>query len=109
MLLGVSYEAALMAISAVDQKLATNGIYFTQLRKAAKQLGMTLLSQRKGRYDLQNSVGILSVQFKETGTDHAVVLFRGTVIDPDGGVVWDDVETFVEAQDVKLGSLLVLA
>lgn len=105
MLLGVSYEVALLAVGRVDPQVATNGLYFTQLKKAAAGLGMHLKSKR--RYDVQNDCGILGVQFADK-TEHAVILFRGTIIDPDGGVVWDDVESYVESTGASLRSLLVL-
>lgn len=107
MLCGISYEAALVAIGHVDQKLATNGLYFTQIRRAAAQLGIKLQSLKKGTYDPQNSVGILGVRFKDK-QEHAVLLFRGTIIDPDGGLVYDDLDAYIEAAKVKtIGSLLV--
>ena len=108
MLLGVSYEAALIAISKVDPTLATKGLYFTQLRKAAKELGVKLVSVPRKKYDVDNAVGILGVKYADKH-EHAVVLFRGVVIDPEGGIIWDSVDAFVEAEGVSLLSLLVLA
>lgn len=108
MLCGLSYEAALVAMVGVDEKLATNGLYFTQIKKAAQKLGIKLKSLPRGRYDLSDAVGILSVKFRDK-TEHAVVVFRGCVIDPEGGVVWDDVLEYIEHSDVKLGSLLIVA
>lgn len=106
MLLGVSYEVALLAVGKVDPQVATNGLYFTQLKKAAAGLGMTLKTKRK--YDVMNDVGILGVKFPDKA-EHAVILFRGTIIDPDGGIVWDDVESYVEATGASLMSLLIQA
>jgi ABC-type bacteriocin/lantibiotic exporter with double-glycine peptidase domain len=109
MLLGVSYEAALLAIAQVDPHVATNGLFFTQLKKVAKRLGFKLKSVRKGRYSLDESTGILGVKLKDGNVEHAVILFRGTIIDPEeDGVVWDSAEAYFEAKCKKVGSLLTL-
>lgn len=109
MLCGVSYEAALVAIAGVDQKLGTNGLYLTQIKKAAKSMGIKLKTVPKGKYDLHNTVGILSVRFPSK-LEHAVILFRGMVVDPDGGIVWDDVDAYLQDAEARIvGSLLVLA
>lgn len=107
MLLGVSYEAALLAISKVDPTLATTGLYFSQAKKAVKSLGFNLKAVRKGRYSLEESVGILRLDMPKTA--HAVILLRGVIIDPEGGEIWDDPQAYFENSKVKqVGSLWVL-
>lgn len=110
MLTGVSYEAALVAIGlgAEAAKLAKNGLYWTEVKKAGKKLGFDIKTVRVGKYNLEESVGILSVKFKDR-MEHAVILFHGTIIDPDGGKVWPSVADYKKTMEVKrFGSLLTL-
>lgn len=108
MLLGVSYEAALVAIATVDPLMANKGLFNKQLKAVAKKLGFRLKTVRKGRYDLNEAVGILGVTLTDK-VEHAVILLRGTIIDPEeDGIVWDSAEAYFEAKTKKVGSLLIL-
>jgi len=110
MLTGVSYEAVLVAIGMAipSSKLAKNGLYWTEAKKAAKKLGFELKTVRVGKYNLEDSIGILSVKFKDR-MEHAVILFQGVIIDPDGGKVWPTAQIYKEKMEVKrFGSLLTL-
>ena len=112
MLTGVSYEAALIAIGSVKTAaFATNGLYFTEVKRVAKKLGFELRSVRKGRYSLTESVGILGARFwdGQKHVEHAVLLFHGMVIDPDGGKVFATVDAYKKSgAGTTIGSLLVM-
>lgn len=109
MLLGTSYEATLLAVSKIRPDSGTEGLYWTDAKKAAQQLGFKVRVVKK-KIDLANAVGILDCTPEDTKLrHHAVFLLRGVVIDPGGGEVWDDWETYMEAHDMVAGSLLVLA
>lgn len=104
MLLGSSYEATLLAVSKVRTDSATEGMYWTEAIAAAELLGARL--KVKKRYDANDSVGIVSLSKKGQPNQHAALLLRGTLIDPEGPDVWDDFELFEQATGWKVGTLL---
>lgn len=110
MLLDISYDAALLAVSKVrPDGPGASGLYWTDAKRAAKQLNHNLRVHR-GRKDWDNLTGILACEplpgSEETVT-HAVLVLRGLVIDPFHGEVWDDLDTYLTANKYKATSLLV--
>ena len=109
MLLGTSYEATLVAVSKVKKDAGTNGIYWTEAKKVAKQLNFKLMVH-KGKKDWTELSGILAVEptrcSKETQI-HAVLMLRGLVVDPMHGEVWDDLDAYLAENKYKAGSLLI--
>lgn len=84
MLLGVSYEEALLAMR-VPQVL-TRGVQMSHVRCAATRLGHHLRFQRQ--YDLDTDTGILGVRSPKWPNEHLVVLKDGLIFDTDASV-WD--------------------
>lgn len=105
MLLGVSYERALMALAPDCPGVLTRGVWGKDLPPAAERLGYRL--RRRRRYDIETDFGILIVKSaKSNDWRHMVILRRGEIADPDGSI-WE-VETFVRHYRAELGPLFVV-
>lgn len=102
MLLDLSYEDVYVEVAKVDRWRSKRGLYITQIKKVASALGKELSYKRK--YDLEDVVGILSVDFKDSS--HVVILYYGVIVETDG-TVWlhDD---YLLVNEAKPCSLLVL-
>lgn len=84
MLLGKSYEDALMAF---DYNVMREGATIRQVKAAARYLGTKLAwSRRLG--DLDTETGILCVRSLKWKNDHLVILKDGMIVDTDA-TVWD--------------------
>lgn len=84
MLLGKSYEEALMAY---DYNVMREGATIRQVKAAAKWLGVPLAWSRKVG-DLETETGILCVRTAKWPNDHLVVLKDSMIIDTDA-TIWD--------------------
>lgn len=104
MLLGISYEEALVATSQIQPGVLERGLYLNELERAAKQFGVKLARRRK--YDLESDTGILNV-LDHKGFDHVVVLRYGLFFNTDL-TVWEP-EVYLAAHKAKAGTLLVEA
>lgn len=83
MLTGVLYEDALAAVLAYEPAVLQIGVRWTELRKAAKRLGVK--TQLLRSYDLEESTGILGLKAEKTkGEDHYTFLWEGRIIDGNG-------------------------
>ena len=102
MLLGVSYEDALLALRAPH--VVTRGVMVRQVLAAARRLGHPLRFCRT--FDLDSDTGILGVKSPQWPTEHLVVLKDGLIVDTDA-TIWD-VDVFLSAYDAKPTSLLTL-
>ena len=107
MLLGTSYEAALLAVSKVKPDSGTEGLTWEDAKRAAEQLGAKVRIVQKYRPD--DTVGIVDLipKGKNQPNHHAAVLLRGAIIDPAEPTVWDDWEIYEQATNFKLGAVLV--
>ena len=103
MLLGVSYENALVAIAQDHPDVCVVGAWTKHLKAAARRLGYTL-HERK-RYDVETDTGLLNVTCPQWKHDHLVVLKEGLIIDTDGTVFDSDV--YFQSQQATPGTLLV--
>lgn len=102
---GRDYADVLDAITKEDPKhKGSNGLYFSQVIRAAKRLGLRLY--RKRRYSLTDDTGILGVTLA-SGISHACILKQGQVIDVDG-TVWE-VESYLLHYRAVSFCLLALA
>lgn len=103
MLCGVSYEEALVAVSAEAPLVLTHGVTTAQLKRAAKRLGHRLRSTT--RYDLESDTGALCVRNHRWPTDHLVVLAADRIIETDG-LLWEP-DTFFKHYLAQPGMLFV--
>ncbi len=102
MLLGVSYEAALLAMRLPH--VVTCGVKVRDVLTAAKRLGYPLRFRRQ--FDLDTDTGILGVRSSKWPQEHLVVLKDGLIVDTDA-TIWDQ-DCFMAAYDAKAISLLTL-
>ena len=105
MLLGVSYETALIATRMPSAM--TTGMTTAQIKATAKRLGKPLKTKRT--FDLDSDTGILCVRSatKWGGLEHVVVLKDGLIVDTDASL-WD-ADVFLAAYDADAFCLYVLA
>lgn len=102
MFLGISYEEALLALTRVSPHLLRKGIWFTELRKAAKRMGVPLTLKRRWNADFDD--GIAHIKFKRGG-NHVVLLRAGLFWDTDFNVYIPS--DYLKAKKAGTGSLLV--
>ena len=102
MLLGVSYEKALLAIGL--ESVIEHGTYIIELKRAAKMLGKPLRNRK--RFDIESDTGILMVKSPNWPSHHLVVLKDGLVIDTDA-TIWD-VDVFLAGYTATVIGLLAL-
>jgi ABC-type bacteriocin/lantibiotic exporter with double-glycine peptidase domain len=80
MLAGVMYEDALAAILPHEPAVLHRGIRWTELRRAAKVLGIKTKLLRA--YDLEEDTGILGLKALKKGVDdHYTFLWEGRIVD----------------------------
>jgi hypothetical protein len=104
-LTGRAYADVLDAVKREDKHKGNEGLFWPQVIKAAKRLGIKLTEKKK--VDLHEDTGILGVTFNEDGESHAVVLMQGPIILDSDGTVWQ-AEDYIAANDVNVGTILVL-
>ncbi len=102
MLLGVSYEKALLALKV--ERVLTHGVMVRHVLQAAKRLGQPLKFRRK--FDLETDTGILGVRSEKWPMEHLVVLKDGFIVDTDA-TVWE-ADVYISAYQAKAISLLTL-
>jgi len=103
-LTGRPYADVMDAVKREDKKKGNEGLFWTQVIKAAKRLGIKLAEKKT---DLNEDTGILAVTFKEDDENHAVVLMQGPIILDSDGTVWQ-AEDYITANEVTLGTILVM-
>ncbi len=102
MLLGVSYEKALLALR--QERVLTHGVMVRHVLLAAKRLGKPLTFRRK--FDLESDTGILGIRSLAWPMEHLVVLKDGLIFDTDA-TVWE-ADVYISAYSAKAISLLTL-
>lgn len=102
MLLGVSYEDALIALGGEVPKILKRGVWFTEMQRAAQTLGATLKLKRRWHADEDD--GIAQVKFPK-GNHHVVVVRDGLIFDTDL-TVWEPDDYFKATKTVP-GALLI--
>lgn len=103
MLLGVSYENALVAVAQVAPDVCVSGLWMKHLQAAAKLLGCRLV--RKRHFELDSDTGLLSFSSKRWKLDHLAVLREGLVIETDGTIY--DADVYLAVHKAKTGTLLI--
>lgn len=109
MLLGITYEDALEAMSHVATH-PHHGMYVSDIQRAAAVLNRPLKIRRK--FNPETASGILSIArtrrlSRVWARDHAVILREGIIADPADGMIYLDYETFITDTGAKVGSLLM--
>lgn len=102
MLLGLSYEAVLVAFR---HNVIVQGACTRHIQYAAKRLGSTLRWQRYYSVD-ENDTGILAMDSDKWKMQHLVVLKDGLIFDTDASV-WDQ-DVYLATHEARTLSLLVL-
>lgn len=87
-------EVAAQAVG-VAPRAFVRGMWCTEIQRAAKRLGVTLKQARQ--FNLDEDTGILCVDMVD-GNAHAVVLFRGVIVNSLDGQVWDPEAYCIETQ-----------
>lgn len=117
MLLGKPYPDVVAACPAEylgkPYNAVKSGMTSKMMIEAANKLGATLKLHHT--VDLQEDTGILTVlkgkkrtpQNKDKDT-HAVMLINGSIIDPMDARFWPSVETFLQVEDYRTGTILKL-
>jgi ABC-type bacteriocin/lantibiotic exporter with double-glycine peptidase domain len=106
MLLNVSYEDALQAMTNVAHNAHRRGAWEKQIVAGALKLGTTLVKRKL--VAMEHSTGVLCVTVAgddDRRVKHVVVLRWGLLFDPDGGTVWEP-ETYIATKQAKVGNLL---
>lgn len=108
MFAGVMYEDALIACATVRGDVLTSGMTWTQIKAAAKRLGVkTRVLQA---YDITEATGVLHVSRVAIGAggiaEHVVLLWEGRVLDGNGEF-WRDPEDYLRHYGMEAKGLLV--
>jgi ABC-type bacteriocin/lantibiotic exporter with double-glycine peptidase domain len=102
MLLGISYEDALLALGGEAPKILRDGIWLTELQRGALRLGVPLKVKR--RWDVEADEGIAQIRTR-ADAHHVVVLRAGLFFDTDFSIWYPD--DYLRAKKAKTGPLLV--
>lgn len=90
-ILQIPYEEVLVVAAQASPKVLTEGLFNNEIIEVARKFGRTLVEQSYEEIDFKRDIGILGGKLKsnEPNNEHAVVLSRGLVFDPDTkGEVW---------------------
>lgn len=113
MLLGKPYvsivEAAPTQYLGRKYRPVKEGLTGKMMIEIAAKFGARLVMRRK--YQLDEDTGILTVlkaNVRKPTSTHAVVLAKGTIIDPVDARFWPDADIFLEHENYRAGTLLVV-
>jgi hypothetical protein len=108
MLLGVPYSEVFQTRAETVKKIRKHGaMSTTSIQRLGKAMGAKLTKQKD--VDLDEDTGILVVDNIKDGLGHAVVLFRGVIVDPTNGQLWSPEAYFNPNPQYVVECLLVLA
>ncbi len=102
MLLGVSYEDALLAFGGAAPRVLRGGVWLTEMRRAAESLGTPLKLKRA--WNVEDDEGIAQIKFRKAAY-HLVVVRRGLFFDTDFSC-WEP-EDYLKVRQATTGPLLV--
>lgn len=86
MFLGLPYAQVAASAVTVAPQAFDRGMWCTEIQRTSKRLGVQLVQRR--RFNVDEDTGILCLDLP-CGSSHALVLFRGVLINSDDGMVWD--------------------
>jgi ABC-type bacteriocin/lantibiotic exporter with double-glycine peptidase domain len=105
MLAGVMYEDALAAVIGLEPTVLQTGLRWTEMRRAARKLGLKTRLLRS--YDLEEATGVLALKdTTKRGEDHYVFLWEGRIIDGNGEL-WREPSDFFKHYSLRPMWLLV--
>ena len=104
MLLGKTYGEVAPIVTEVAPKALQRGLWVTEMQRVVRKLGGVLRVSRT--FNLDEDVGLLMIDLEDSG--HVVVLFRGVLINPGDGCVWEP-DAYLAKSAAKPRSLLTLA
>ena len=108
MLTGRSYAEIFQASKKVSKQVRKKGAHEAELRRLARGVGCALHKITKD-IDLQEDTGILWMgSMDESKSSHAAVLFRGVLIDPSTGLLWDPDCYLADHKHLTIEALFVL-
>lgn len=88
MLTGRPYSEVFQGAPRVAKEVRRKGSYEKEMHKLAKGVGCKL--RKQAEVNLDEDTGILFMESNDPAkASHAAVLFRGTLIDPSTGLLWD--------------------
>ncbi len=106
MVLGEPYETVSRVARELVDRPHDRGLYTSEIKKVAKKLGHRLTTVRISRgHDFEEVTGILLVRFKDD-SEHAVVLFNGTLYDPSTGMLYLP-EAYFATEEARPINLLI--
>ena|SRR3990167_2091815 len=109
MLTGHPYSNVFAGSTPTAKIVRKSGAVQKDLRRLARGVGATLHKIRAADVDLDDDTGILWLgSTKESIPGHAAVLFRGTLIDPGTGLLWDPHVFFLENPHYQVEALFSL-
>ena len=109
MLTGRSYAEVFQAAKKVSKRVRKAGAQEAELRRLVKGVGCGLHKITKD-IDLQEDTGVLWMDSTdEAKPSHAAVLFRGVLIDPSTGLLWDPDCYLADHKHLRVEALFVLA
>jgi hypothetical protein len=107
-----SYEEVLLAAGRLYPDVLQKGMTWEQAKRTVKRLGLKTKLLRAGRFDPDETTGVLYVARRRTKTapayHHVVVLWEGRVLEGNGEL-WRDLDSYCKANNLKPMSVLVRA
>ena len=87
MLIGWDYSAVFdYTHRKIGERIKT-GLWIRDMKGVARHFGVPLVSKRM--FDVDESTGLLLIRQGRYRSDHAVLLFNGTIYDPMDGQLWE--------------------
>lgn len=99
---GYSYSDLSRAARTVLKNPHQSGMWITEMKRVVKKLGITLKVVTP-QEALDIGTGLWIIKFLKTKEYHCVTLFRGTLIDPLNGVLWEP-ETYLATMGKEHGT-----
>lgn len=81
-------------------KLHSRGMFASELRRIGGRLGLRLMKRPRWT---DEDVGVLDVHLRDGGR-HFAVLFRGVLLNPADGMVWDT-DTYLSTKQARVRAL----
>ena len=108
MLAGVPYADVFQHAKRTARRARKIGTTLTDLKRLASKVGLRFRIKDATVTDLDGDTGIMWLSPKKGEIGHLTVLFRGVLIDPSNGQLWDP-ETYLKSSpEYEFAALLTL-